>query len=106
MSSTKSIRFLAVTMAALALLLTGCPTNTTPPPGVTGDAASGKTVYDNICAFCHSLGSYDTQGFAGDLKGHETQVVNNMGSINTNMAGITLTDQQVADLKAFITSTQ
>lgn len=95
-------------IAAAALLAgTGCPMPNNGGTGgmttnTTGDATAGQATYSNRCATCHSLGSFDSQGFAGDLANHSNQIVNNLSSINGAMSGITLTDTEIADLQAFI----
>jgi len=40
------------------------------------------------------------------LKGRQDRVVNNLGSINPMMGSLTLTDQEVLDLKAFLSAVQ
>ena len=78
--------------------------------GLTGDATRGQDIYNNgtnnatACATCHTLGTVDTQGFADDLKQHVDDIDNDLGSLNTAMTGMTLTDQEIADLKAYINS--
>ena len=93
------------------LLVAGCPTTTddsvtgntnSNSSTTTGEATAGQTVYTQRCASCHSLGSFDSSGSAGNLRGRSSQVVTNLGSISFSMTGITLTSQEVADLKAFI----
>jgi len=75
--------------------------------GTTGDATSGQNLYDTYCSTCHALGSHDTTG-SPDLSGHANEVVNDLTTISAAMAAVgpsgngTLTDQEVADLKAFI----
>jgi mono/diheme cytochrome c family protein len=71
-----------------------------------GDAAAGKAFYDAHCSPCHVLGTYDTAGFAPNLSGHANLVVNDMTTVNSvhTALGGPLTDQQVADLKAWISA--
>ncbi len=81
-------------VALLAFMLAGCPTSTTPSnTGVTGSATAGQAEFSQTCAACHT---------ASALVGFQNRITNNMGTISPAMAGITLTDQQVADLQAFI----
>ncbi len=90
---TTGIAFLGFA-ALIGLVLAGCPTSGTPSnTGVTGSATAGQADFSQTCSACHA---------ASSLVGFQGRITNNMGSINPAMSGITLTDQQVADLKAFI----
>ncbi len=60
---------------------------------VTGDAAAGETLFDDECSACHT---------AEDLAPSANLIVNDLGTINAAMDGLTLTDQQVADLQAYL----
>lgn len=74
----------------LALCLTGC----VPQDSSTGNAAAGESKFNSSCAFCHS---------AASLRGAASRVVNDMGSLGIPaMAGITLTDEEVANIRAFL----
>lgn len=92
------------------LLLTGgCPlatntnTNTNSnSSSLVGDAVAGQTVYVERCASCHSLGSFDASGSAGNLHGRAGSIIANLASYSSAMRGITLTAQEVADIKAFV----
>jgi len=61
-----------------------------PLPELTGDAVAGQVLFTNECAKCHR---------AAPLKGNESRIVNNLGRAMDNL---TLTDQQIADLDAFL----
>jgi PKD repeat protein len=61
-----------------------------------GSAAEGQTLFNQQCIGCHPS--------AVALKPNADQITNNMGSINPAMNAITLTDQQVADLQAYLNS--
>ncbi len=94
-------------VATAALMGTSCPMTMDMPPddnpsAPTGNAADGQAKYNESCASCHSLGTFDTTGGAGDLKSVPNRIVNNLGGLDSSMAGITLTNQQIADLKSFI----
>lgn len=69
--------------------------------GGNGDAAAGQAKYNDACALCHSLGSFDPSGFAGDLKDTGDDLVADLGPLDATMAGLTLSAQEIADLKAF-----
>lgn len=69
--------------------------------GGNGDAAAGQTKYNDACASCHSLGSFDPSGLAGDLKDTGDDLVADLGSLDAGMSGLTLSAQEIADLKAF-----
>jgi mono/diheme cytochrome c family protein len=83
--------FAVFSVVGLGLVsLAGCPQPTTM---LTGDAAAGQTLFAQDCARCHS---------AASVAGGAALVTNNMGGINAAMNGITLTDQQVTEIKAFL----
>ncbi len=98
MSSAKAYGALVAMLAVVAIGLWGCPV----PTPVTGNAANGQTDDNTLCAGCHRLGTFDTTGTAPDLSGKASLIVTNLGSISSAMSSITLTAQQVADLKAFV----
>ncbi len=81
-----------VAIGVLLVLTVGCPTTTTPNT-TTGNAADGQAKFNSTCAGCHT---------ASTLAGVRDMITNNMGTINAAMSGITLTNQQVADLQAFL----
>lgn len=83
-------------VVGLALTMGGCPTPASDPAsGLTGDAAAGQTKFAQSCVQCHS---------ASSLRGSTNRIVTNLGSVSGAMNGITLTAQQVADLRAYVTS--
>jgi mono/diheme cytochrome c family protein len=87
---------LIVTAAAVLSLagLGGCPVGAnTLPTGVTGTAAAGESTFMDRCAACHS---------AAGLRSVSGRITNNMGNVAGAMRGITLSDQEVADLRAFL----
>jgi cytochrome c553 len=68
-----------------------------------GNAVNGEQIYDTECSFCHAAGSYDPVAeFATDLAGQGSQLVNDLSTISSAMNGMTLTDQDIADLAAFL----
>ena len=72
----------------------GCPQGgTTPIPADNTVALAGQTDFNSLCASCH--GASALAPFAG-------RVTNNMGTVNSRMNGIQLTDQQVTEIKAFL----
>lgn len=74
---------------SLVALMTGCA----PLSAGDGDATAGQTKFNASCASCHS---------AASLRGTSFLVVNNLGTLTSAMAGITLADQEVADVKAYL----
>jgi cytochrome c553 len=60
--------------------------------------------YDTSCASCHGAGSHDQSAPFGDLAGKQTKLVSNLGSISGLMNGITLTEQEIRDLAAFLST--
>jgi mono/diheme cytochrome c family protein len=87
-SGTRPRVLLGATILIAALSIGGCPIR--PSTVLTGDAVAGQTLFADKCASCH---------LAASLKGNESRIVNNLGS---GMDNIVLTDQQIADLDAFL----
>ena len=54
--------------------------------------------------FCHGAGSHDTSNGDGNLKGLGNLLVPNLGNLSGGMDGITLTNQEILDLRAFLNS--
>jgi cytochrome c553 len=67
-----------------------------------GSFDAGMVKYDGACAGCHAAGTHDTAGFAGDLAGKGSLLVNDLGTLDPQMNGIFLTDQEILDLTAFL----
>lgn len=68
-----------------------------------GNAVNGEQIYDTDCSFCHSAGAHDpTSEFASDLAGDGALLVTDLSTLSSEMSGITLTDQDIADLTAFL----
>lgn len=73
------------------------------PCGGGGNPVVGEQIYDTDCSFCHAAGAHDPNAeFAGDLAGAGSLLVNNLGTISPAMNGMTLTDQDIADLAALL----
>ena len=90
-----AILMLATAIAALASL--GCVDTTgltgTDTSGLTGSATNGQATFTQQCASCHTASSLaDAGGW----------ITNNMGTVSGAMRGITLTDQQIADLRSYL----
>lgn len=92
MSSLRSVVMFFVAVAITGLLAgSGCPTESQ-------SVNRGRTIVDERCTGCHR-----TPGFPAALTAADADlVVNNLESISPAMFGITLTDQDVADVKAFL----
>lgn len=72
--------------------LMGCSKPGSAPPDPAAVAA-GETVFQQRCSKCHSKeGLYVLQH----------TLTNDLGPLNTQMKGMTLTDQEIAQLKAFL----
>ena len=72
-------------------------------PGGGGSFAAGQADYDTRCAGCHDAGTHDSSGgFAGDIAGTGSLLVNDLGTLNGAMDGIILTNQEILDLQAFL----
>jgi cytochrome c553 len=68
-----------------------------------GNATDGQALYDEQCGFCHAAGAYDPNAeIASNLAGDGTLLVPDLGTIDTAMSGILLTEQEIADLAAFL----
>ena len=73
------------------------------PKVLAGNA--GQLIYEEQCASCHRLGSFDTDGFASDLAQDGDDLVTDLGTIDEAMAALDpLTDQELQDLAAFLDS--
>ncbi len=95
-------RWVATSVAIGAIIFmigAGCPTNQTGGggggTGTGGDVAAGQAKFNSTCAGCHN---------AANLKGAVNLIQNNMGNVNPAMSGITLSNQDVLNLQAFISS--
>jgi cytochrome c553 len=79
----------------------GTPVTLSCPCG--GNAANGQDLYDTQCGFCHSAGAHDpVSEIASDLAGDGALLVGDLGTLSSAMDGIALTDQDIADLTAFL----
>lgn len=68
-----------------------------------GNAADGQAYYDAQCSFCHAAGAHDPTGpIASDLAGDGALLVSDLGTIDGAMDGMLLTDQDIANLAAFL----
>ena len=78
-------------LVALSLGVTGCPIRL--PGGQTGDAAAGQALFTQRCSGCHS---------AAELAPVRFLIVSNLGTLNSAMSGITLTTEEIANIRAFL----
>ena len=83
----------ALAAAAIGLGLGGCRTTEAIPVPDTASAAEGQKIFANTCSRCHTTSR---------LRGHAGRVRTNMGSISSAMRDVKLTDEDVANVKAFI----
>lgn len=102
-----------VMVAALALLVgcggddEGTGSRVDDIMALTGDAAAGETVFANNCAVCH--GADGTGGSGPDITGEDSaeevaEIVLNGEEGMTAFDGV-LTDQEIADVVAYVTET-
>jgi len=78
----------------LGFSLGGCPTDGAQlPTDIVGDATAGQTTFTDTCARCHT---------ARSVASTRSRITNDMGTVAYSMRGITLTDQEIADLRAFL----
>lgn len=92
----------STTTTTLPPSTTTTTTSTTTTTTLVSPAARGKMIYDGRCGNCHSAGSYDTKGFAGNLAGAGNLLVNDLGVIDASMGNLILTDGEIVDLAAFL----
>lgn len=79
-------------------------TSPAPDPTPTPTPGSGQAKYDSSCAGCHRMGSYDTSGTAPDL--YQTTRVDSYYTPGVSgHKSLTLTAQEISDLKTFFGST-
>jgi mono/diheme cytochrome c family protein len=89
---------------------TATVTVTVTSPSPVGDPVAGQARYDSECNVCHAAGAHDTTTALGgnDLGGRGQALidagllVNDLGITNAVMTGITLTDQEILDMAAFL----
>ena len=89
MRISRGLAGLGIAAAAALIMFTGC---TNPVTGG-GDATAGQAKFTADCATCHS---------AASLRGASSLVTNDLGTLTPAMSGITLTDQEVANVRAFL----
>jgi len=75
-----------------------------PPPSSGGNVEAGLAKYNAMCAGCHAAGQVDktSVGEAGDLAKDIDDIVSDLGRIDSAMKGLTLSAQDILDLKAFL----
>jgi len=78
---------------ALTVGVAGCGAVSTPVPADNAAAQAGAAKFASACAGCHS---------ASSLRSGAGLIMNDLGSLSSRMSGITLTDAEVADLKAYL----
>jgi hypothetical protein len=71
-------------------------------PAPTPTPLSGRSTYDGNCAGCHRLGAYDGAGSAPDLSGKGSMVDVKFSADVAGHKGITLSAQQILDVKGFL----
>jgi hypothetical protein len=84
------IGFGLLSLAVAAGLTVSCGIFT---PVLVGDAAAGQLIFELTCQRCHAI---------VDLKPFSDLIVNDLGALNPRMQGIFLSNQEVADIRAFL----
>ncbi|HET9062554.1 MAG TPA: hypothetical protein VFO62_04625 [Candidatus Binatia bacterium] len=80
-------------------------TSTTTSTVLVGEIEAGRVKYDSLCTFCHSAIPHDLVAeVANDLGGKGELLVLELGTINSEMEGYVLTEQELANLFAFLES--
>ncbi len=92
MMSRKRLMVLVPALLILIGLILGAG-GCAPQPGGGGDAAAGQTLFTDRCSGCHS---------AAELKPVRLLIISNLGTLNSAMSGITLTTEEIADIRAFL----
>ncbi len=91
-----------VLVVGMVLGMLGCT------PGENGngrpqpDLSAGQAIYDDQCATCHILGTYDPKGTSTDLSGTSGLLVNDLSTIDVGMPALTLTDEEIFDLGGWL----
>ncbi len=87
------------------------PTTTLPPTTTTTmpqgpDPAAGMADYDARCAVCHAARGHDMTRLMGapDLAGKGNKLRSDLGAIAKVMSGLTMTDQEIANMAAWLNS--
>jgi mono/diheme cytochrome c family protein len=88
------------------------PATDTAGAGAEGDAAAGKTVFTDNCGSCHTLADAGTSGNTGpnlddlqpDFETVQQQVTSGGGAMPAFGDDGLLTDQQIADVSAYVSS--
>lgn len=89
---------------------TEAPTTTAASAPSGGDATAGKAVFTANCSGCHTLSDAGASGAAGpnldDLKPDEATVNNQVTNGGASMPAFAdkLTEQQIADVAAYVSS--
>jgi hypothetical protein len=84
-------------------ITTTTSTTTTTTGG--GNIEAGRADYDARCSSCHAAGSHDPEAeLASDLAGEGPKLVPDLGTIDSSMDGILLTEQGLANMEAFLNS--
>lgn len=84
---------MAVAVVVVTLCAAGCGFAEKPVPADNTAALAGQTKFNSICINCH---------IAAFLAPNADRITNDMGTVNSRMSGITLTDQEVSDLQAYL----
>jgi mono/diheme cytochrome c family protein len=93
MMSRKRLMVLVPALLVLVGLCLGAGGCAPQPAGETGDAAAGQTLFTQRCSSCHS---------AAELAPVRLLIISNLGTLNSAMSGITLTTDEIADIRAFL----
>ncbi len=78
---------------------TSCHSSSGSGSGSGTTQSTGQQIYDNQCAGCHKLGTYDTSGSAPDLLGQGSLV---SGKFTSAHYGITLSSTDISNVAAFL----
>jgi len=108
-TTTTTVPTTSTTSTTLTTLTTSTTsttaTSTTTTTIIVGDIEAGRVKYDSLCTICHSAAPYDIEAtIANDLAGKGELLVLELETINPEMEGFVLTEQELADLFAFLES--
>lgn len=93
MSAKQTLAAFLVVAALAAICATGCSPKEKPVPADNTAALAGQAKFNSICIRCHRPSA---------LASHAGRITNNMGTIASRMKDVTLTDEEIANLRAYL----
>ena len=104
-TTTSSSTVTSTVTSTTSTLETSTTTETTTTTIAEGDIERGRTKYDSLCTYCHAAVPHDLVAeVANNLAGKGELLVLQLGTIAPEMEDFVLTEQELADLAAFLES--